>query len=60
LPDSWFPLEDDRTYYLTAEQALEYGLIDQIKPFNRDKPDKVQQENPPLATNSEPKNSPWE
>jgi ATP-dependent Clp protease protease subunit len=39
LPEEWFPLEDDRTYYLTAEQALEYGLIDQIKPLKSDRPD---------------------
>lgn len=31
LPTSWFPLEDDREYYLTPEQALEYGLIDEIR-----------------------------
>jgi ATP-dependent Clp protease protease subunit len=54
LPDSWFPLEDDRTYYLTAKQALDYGLIDKIKPFKRGKPGKVKQENPPLAPKSLP------
>lgn len=30
LPREWFPLEDDRFYYLTPEQALNYGLIDTI------------------------------
>jgi ATP-dependent Clp protease protease subunit len=47
LPASWFPLDDDRSYYLSVEQALEYGLIDEIKPFKDDKPAKVQQEKAP-------------
>jgi ATP-dependent Clp protease protease subunit len=47
LPASWFPLEHDRSYYLSVEQALEYGLIDEIKPFKDDKPAKVQQEKAP-------------
>lgn len=30
IPQDWFPLEDDRDYYLNAQQALEFGLIDRI------------------------------
>jgi ATP-dependent Clp protease protease subunit len=47
LPEYWFPLEDDRTYYLTAKQALQYGLIDMIRPLNKDKPDEARKENGP-------------
>lgn len=32
LPKDWFPLEDDRHYYLSAEQALEYHIVDEIIP----------------------------
>jgi len=32
LPSAWFPLEYDRHYYLTPEQALEFGLVDEIRP----------------------------
>ena len=31
LPDEWFPLEDDRDYFLTPEQALDFGVIDHVK-----------------------------
>lgn len=48
LPESWFPLEDDRSYYLNVEQALEYGLIDRIRPYKGENLlPKVQQEAPP-------------
>lgn len=30
LPESWLPLPDDKKYYLTAEQALKYGIVDEI------------------------------
>jgi len=31
LPESWFPLTSDTSYYLSPEQALEYGIIDEVK-----------------------------
>jgi len=31
LPRKWFPLDDDRQYYLTADNALKYGIIDRIE-----------------------------
>lgn len=30
LPKEWFPLDDDRSYYLTAQDAVEYGVIDYV------------------------------
>ena len=30
LPRDWFPLEAETSYYLTAREALRYGLIDDI------------------------------
>lgn len=30
LPDDWFPMTDDGMYYLTAEEALRFGVIDEI------------------------------
>ena len=30
LPREWFPLAGDRSYYLTAREALAFGLIDEI------------------------------
>ncbi len=30
LPDDWYPLTGDRSYYLTPEQALEMDLVDAI------------------------------
>ena len=30
LPEKWFPLEDDRSYYLSAVQAKEFALIDKV------------------------------
>ena len=30
LPKDWFPLEDDRDYYFTAKQALDYKVVDQV------------------------------
>ena len=29
-PEEWFPLTGERTYYLSARQAVEYGLADRI------------------------------
>lgn len=31
LPKDWFPLTSDTSYYLSPEQALEYGIIDEIR-----------------------------
>ena len=31
LPKDWYPMIGDRTYYLSAEDALEFGLIDAIR-----------------------------
>jgi ATP-dependent Clp protease protease subunit len=31
LPSKWFPLTSDTSYYLSPEQALEYGLIDSVR-----------------------------
>jgi len=31
LPKEWFPLEDDRNYYLTAFDAEKFDLIDEIR-----------------------------
>lgn len=30
LPDEWYPLTGDRSYYLTPKQALEMDLVDAI------------------------------
>lgn len=30
LPEEWFPLTGEREYFMTAEQALEHGLIDAV------------------------------
>ena len=30
LPKAWFPLDGDRSYFLTAREALAFGLIDEI------------------------------
>lgn len=30
LPEEWYPLTGERYYYLSAEQALEFGVIDAI------------------------------
>lgn len=30
LPRDWFPLEDDRDYYLSTEEALKFGIVDNI------------------------------
>jgi ATP-dependent Clp protease protease subunit len=32
LPEDWFPLEDGEEHYLTAKQALDYGLVDAVVP----------------------------
>jgi len=32
LPESWFPMTADESYYLSAQEALELGLIDEIVP----------------------------
>jgi ATP-dependent Clp protease protease subunit len=31
LPKQWFPLTSDTTYYLSPEQALEYGIVDAVR-----------------------------
>jgi len=31
LPPEWFPLTGDKTYYLTPEEAVKYGLVDRIE-----------------------------
>ena len=31
MPAEWFPLTADRSYYLTAAEALEFGIIDAIR-----------------------------
>ncbi len=31
LPKAWFPLTGDKEYYMTAQEALKYGVIDVIK-----------------------------
>lgn len=36
LPGEWFPLEDDRHYYLTAKEALAFGLVDDINERKND------------------------
>jgi ATP-dependent Clp protease protease subunit len=38
LPESWFPLENDRQFYLTPEQALEFGIVDAIRRPARSQP----------------------
>lgn len=30
LPEDWFPLDNNRHYYFTAEDALEYGVVDRV------------------------------
>lgn len=32
LPEDWYPLEDGEEHYLTARQAMGYGLIDAVVP----------------------------
>jgi ATP-dependent Clp protease protease subunit len=32
LPDDWFPMTTDSAYYVTAAEALELGIIDEISP----------------------------
>jgi ATP-dependent Clp protease protease subunit len=32
LPDEWFPMTQDTMYYLSAEEALRFGIIDEIRP----------------------------
>jgi ATP-dependent Clp protease protease subunit len=33
LPGDWFPMVFDESYYLTAEEAQEFGLVDRIVPI---------------------------
>lgn len=35
LPDDWFPMTRDRSYYLTPQEALELGIIDRIAPARK-------------------------
>jgi ATP-dependent Clp protease protease subunit len=37
MPAEWFSKSDDRVYYLSADQALEFGLIDEIQSNNTKK-----------------------
>ena len=30
LPEDWFPMTRDEAYYLTPEEALEMGIIDEV------------------------------
>jgi ATP-dependent Clp protease protease subunit len=30
LPESWFPISSGTNHFLSAEQALEYGLVDEV------------------------------
>ncbi len=30
LPESWFPISSSTNHFLSAEQALEYGLVDEV------------------------------
>lgn len=32
LPESWFPMTEDRSYYLTAQEALRFGVVDEVVP----------------------------
>ena len=32
LPDEWFPMTQGTMYYLSVEEALELGIIDEIRP----------------------------
>jgi ATP-dependent Clp protease protease subunit len=38
LPADWLPFEDDATYYMTAERALELAIIDRILPASPHRP----------------------
>lgn len=33
LPDAWFPMVDGREYYLSPQEALDFKLIDEIRPL---------------------------
>jgi ATP-dependent Clp protease protease subunit len=33
LPDDWFPMTDAESYYLSPDEALELGVIDEITPI---------------------------
>jgi ATP-dependent Clp endopeptidase proteolytic subunit ClpP len=35
LPDSWFPMTDNKTYYLSAQEALKFKIIDRILTYKR-------------------------
>ena len=39
LPDDWFPLVGDEEYYLSAQEALQFKLIDEIAPTPSDRED---------------------
>ena len=31
IPANWYPLASDRSYYMNAQEALEFGIIDEIR-----------------------------
>ena len=35
VPQQWYPMTGDVSHYMTAEQALEWGVIDEIRPAAR-------------------------
>ena len=32
LPPDWFPMTGDDSYFLSAEEAVEFGIIDRVVP----------------------------
>jgi len=38
VPDEWFPMTRDEAYYFSAEEALAFGVIDEILPVKRRDP----------------------
>ena len=47
-------MDTDRDYYLTADQAAEYGLIDEILGKKADEPAAQSAETPPAAETETP------
>ena len=31
IPSNWFPLTSDSSYYMSASQALEFAIIDEVR-----------------------------